>query len=414
MVPAWALIGPALMLSTAGALGQAPGIGDAASVLLPRILERSTPPQYILRDPAGGGGVPWDDRATPPVVGAPAVTPFDAAAMPSYALGSGGTGAATGEGQPVPDELLPPEARGAMDAATALRLAPAIVQGTAAPRTFARPEQALFAKRPGDCYIYTGPFSLHTHPVLAEHKFPQYFGCSLRVIPRLRLYPFLGFDVTIPNPRGGDPLPLVTNFVFNSVALPASGVLEVGADSGIAYLEQYTESGIEKFMILRLRDDTIKITRMDAEGRGVYAVYTISARPWAMFAHEFRITPEPVRPTILREEWTHPREGYSLRRLLVGYESADYLGYWTIPQGNRVAGWEGIALKRDARRLTGEDMTGSRTITPLDIGHFDVGFEEALTYTEPAYDAPRRWTIPLPYPTDEAPGHNDLFGGPYY
>jgi hypothetical protein len=253
------------------------------------------------------------------------------------------------------------------------------------------------------------------HPVLAEHKFPQYFGCSLRVIPRLRLYTFLGFDVTIPNPAGGAPLPLATNFVFNSVAVPPDGTLLVAADSGIAYLEQYTAQGIEKFMILRLRDDTIKITRLDAEGRGVYAVYTISARPWAMFAHEYRITPQPVRPTILREEWTHPREGRSLRALLAGYEDAPYPGYWTIPQGNRVAGWEGISLMRDARKLTGDDMSGSKVITPLEIGHFEVLFEEALTYTEPAYEAPRRWTIPLPYPTDEAHGPAALFGsGPYY
>jgi len=276
------------------------------------------------------------------------------------------------------------------------------VSGVIAPQTLATPEQAQFARSPGDCVLYTGPFILERVPVLAEHKFPRYFACSMRVIPKLRLYPFLAFNVYVPHE--GNRVLLATNFVFNSLPVTESGLVDVGAGQGLGYLEQHVEGGVEKYMILRLRDGTVKVTRLDAEGRGVYSVYSISGRPWAMFAHRYVTVEQPLRPTILPDEWSHPREGPHLRRLLRGSEAQTYSGFWTIPQGEQVAGWGEISLKSEARVLSAADPLGTRTAPPLEVGHFAVLFEEGLTYTEPAYDPPRRSTMPLPYssPADES------------
>ena len=276
------------------------------------------------------------------------------------------------------------------------------VTGVIAPQTLANPDQAQFAHSPGDCVLYTGPFILERVPVLAEHKFPRYFACSMRVIPKLRLYPFLAFNVYVPHE--GNRVLLATNFVFNSLPVTNSDVVDVGPTQGLGYLEQYVEGGIEKYMILRLRDGTVKVTRLDAEGRGVYSVYSISGRPWAMFAHRYVTVEQPLRPTILPDEWAHPREGLHLRRLLRGREAETYFGFWTIPQAEQVAGWGEISLKSEARVLSSADPLGTRTAPPLEVGHFSVLFEEGLTYTEPAYDPPRRPTMPLPYssPDDES------------
>jgi len=344
-------------------------------------------PSYILQgegarvEDGGVGGVPYLPRANPDV----ALPPF----APAF-------GHVTPAPEWPPYDVVP-FTRGAMDEVTAMRRAPPVPEGTVAPQTLATPDQAHLAKNPGDCFIYTGPFVLERTPVLAEHKFPRYFGCSMRVIPRLRLYPFLGFNVYVPN--GDGKVQVASNFVFNSVPVPASRTIEVGPDNGLAYLEQNTGAGVEKYMLVRLRDDTVKIARLDATGRGVYSVYTIAGRAWAIFAHRYIDADGKATPTILLEELTNPRESRALRKLLDGYQNAEYTGYWTIPQDEQLSNWGDIALMRDARKLTGSDWSGTKTITPLDIGYFDILFEEGLTYTEPAYSAPRRWNIPLPYPS---------------
>lgn len=266
----------------------------------------------------------------------------------------------------------------------------------------------VLARHPGDAILFRGPFVLKRTPVLAEHKYPWHFGVSLRVIPRLRLYPFLAFDVYIDY---GDRLRLIaTNFVYNSIEVPeTTDFIEVPEYGGLGYVEVPRTNGTtDKYLVLRLADGTLKATLLDESGRGVYAAYCISGRVWARYAQRWVDMDEPVGMRILPEEWSHPQEGPHLRKLLRGYMDHEFRGYWTLPERERLRrGWGEIWMPRDLRVVDAHGE-GSDYALPIHVGVFDVVFEEALTYTPGGYSAVGGYNFPLFFPME--PGEGTIFG----
>jgi len=270
----------------------------------------------------------------------------------------------------------------------------------------------VFSRGPSDPTIFRGPFVLRRTPVIAEHKHPWQYGVSIRVVRHLRYYPFLGFEVYADY---GDKLRLIaTNLIYNSIEVPrGTDFLEVPQLSGLGYVEVPHEDGTtEKFVILRLRDNTLKVTRLDESGRGVFAAYTISGRVWAKYAQRFVDTDEPVELTIYPREWADPRQGPVLKRLLAGHEPTDFRGYWTLPERDHLRGgdWGGISMPRESRAAdtAGE---GEERVLPIDIGAFDVIFEQALPYTGSGYRTLPKYTMALFFPTEpgdlDAPSEQD-------
>lgn len=266
----------------------------------------------------------------------------------------------------------------------------------------------VLSRGPGDPIMYRGPFVLRRTPILAEHKHPWHYGISLRVIRTLRYYPFLAFDVYIDH---GDRLRLIaTNFVYNSVEVPeGTDFIVVDELGGLGYVEvPHVDGNTDKFMVLRLADNTLKVTRIDEDGVGVYAAYTISGRVWAKYAQRWVPTEEPVRMKILPEEWEHPLEGPHLRRLLRGHTDEDFYGYWTLPERERLRrGWGDIWMPRHLR-VVDASGEGTETALPIDVGAFDILFEQALTYTPGGYAGIDSYYFPLFFPME--PGEGSIFG----
>ncbi|MBP7559501.1 MAG: hypothetical protein KBA64_03390 [Armatimonadetes bacterium] len=267
----------------------------------------------------------------------------------------------------------------------------------------------VLSQGPRDPILYRGPFVLKRTPILAEHKYPWHFGVSIRVIPRLRLYPFLAFDVYMDH---GDRLRLLgTNFVYNSIEVPeTTDFIEVPEMGGLGYVEVPHSNGTtDKFMILRLADNTLKATKLDEDGLGVYAAYCISGRVWARYAQRWVDMNEPVGMRILPEEWANPSEGPHLRKLLRGYTDYEFRGYWTLPERERLRrGWGEIWMPRDLR-VVDSNGAGADTALPIHVGTFDVLFEEALTYTPGGYTTNLGgYNFPLFFPME--PGEGTIFG----
>ncbi len=243
----------------------------------------------------------------------------------------------------------------------------------------------IFSRGPDDPVLYRGPFVLRKRPVPAEHKFPWDYGRRFTEVKQFRYYPFLAWDVYLDR---GDCLQLLaTNYLFNS-AFPPLGTdcIRVGAKSGLAYVEVIDDQGATaKYLVLRLRDKTLKVTRIeDTTGMGVFAVYTISGYSGARFAQDYVPSETPIRMTILASERAAAREGEHLRRLLDGWEDAEFHGYWTLPEKQHVRHWGGISMPRELRVVDAEG-DGRATATPIDIGAFGLIFEQALTYTGRGY-----------------------------
>jgi hypothetical protein len=243
----------------------------------------------------------------------------------------------------------------------------------------------VFSTGAGDPILFRGPFILRKRPVPAEHKFPTDYGKPYRSVAKLRYYPFLAWDVYLDH---GDCLMLLaTNYLFNS-AFPPKGTdcVNVDASDGLAYVEVPEADGTtSKYLVLRLRDKTLKVTRID-DGRGlaVFAVYAISGYSGARFAQEYVESEEPVEMTILASERAAPREGEHLRRLLEGWEDSQFHGYWTLPEKKHIGTWGGILMPRDLR-VVDVNAEGSEKTVPIDIGAYGVIFEQALTYTGHGY-----------------------------
>ncbi len=267
----------------------------------------------------------------------------------------------------------------------------------------------VYSRGPDDPVLYRGPFVLRRTPIVAEHKFPWEYGISIRVIKKLRYYPFLGWDVYVDH---GDRLRLVaTNFIFNSAPVPArSDFLEVPEGAGLGYVENPLDGGAtEKFLILRLADNTLKVTRLDDDGSCVYSVYCISGRVWARYAQTFHPTEEPVEITILPQDLANAAERRHLERLMRGFENHRFMGYWTLPEKEHLRDWGGIRMPRDLRCVDA-DGEGETMARPIDVGVFDVIFEEALTYTGEGYSTLRNpvYRFPLFFPME--PGDVQLLG----
>ena len=259
----------------------------------------------------------------------------------------------------------------------------------------------VFSRGPEDPIIYRGPFVLKRTPVIAEHKHPWQYGVSIRVVRHLRYYPFLGFEVYADH---GDKLRLLaTNLIYNSIEVPrGTDFVEVPALSGLGYSEvPHGDGTTEKFVILRLKDNTLKVTRLDDAGRGVLAAYTISGRVWAKYAQRFVDTEEPVEITIYPQEWADPRQGPVLKRLLAGHEPTDFRGYWTLPERDHLRGadWGGISMPRELR-ATDAAGEGEERVLPIDVGAFDVIFEQALPYTGSGYRTLPKYTMTLFFPAE--------------
>lgn len=263
-------------------------------------------------------------------------------------------------------------------------------------------EGAVFSRGVGDPIMYRGPFVLKKTPVLAEHKFPQDFGVPIHAVRRLRYYPFLAFSIYAD---AGDELKLLaTNFVFNSLPIPSRDFLQVPEGGGLGYIEvPESPTVVTKFLVIRLADNTLKVTRLDAGGAGEYSVYCISGRAWAKYAHRYVQTDEPIKPLILPEELEHPVEGPHLYRLLAGYENASYTGYWTLPERDRVRGWGEIWMPRDLR-VVDYHGKGSQTLRPIDVGAADITFEQGLTFARGGYGGwlrDYRWRLFYPQTEEE-------------
>lgn len=262
----------------------------------------------------------------------------------------------------------------------------------------------VLSRGPGDPILFRGPFVLRKRPVAAEHKFPWDYGRRFHEVAKFRYYPFLAWDVFLDH---GDCLQLLaTNYLFNS-AFPPKGTdcIEVREEAGLAYVEVPEADGAtSKYLVLRLRDKTLKVTRIDDRtGISVFAVYTISGYSGARFAQDYVESPEPIELTILPSEKAAPAEGEHLRRLLEGWEETEFHGYWTLPEKNHVRDWGGIEMPRDLRVVDIEGE-GKSTALPIDIGAFRLIFEQALTYTGRGY-APSPgadYAFPLFFPAKPA------------
>jgi hypothetical protein len=260
----------------------------------------------------------------------------------------------------------------------------------------------VLARHPGDNILYRGPFVLRKSPALAEHKPPWEFGRPIRAVDRLRLYPFLAFDAYLDV---GDRLQkLATNFVYNSLQVtPAIEYLEVPVEGGLGYVEVPRDDGTtEKYLVVRLRDLTLKVTRIgDSDGVANYSVYCISGRVWARYAQHYIPTSEPLTMTVYPTERSNPREGRHLRQLLEGMEDRQYRGYWTLPEREHLRGNWGEIWMPGKLRAVGADGAGETVLTPIDIGYFDIVFEEGLTYTGEGYSPRAQYHFPLFFPQDE-------------